>query len=175
MTSPGQGAARVARGGTLAAACLGMSVGAHVAAGGAVHMSAGVLAGGLALAVICVAAADARRSFGGILGVVLLSQVGLHLFAGAGGHHADPAGLGLTPAMVAFHGVAAVLVSLVLAHGERLVWALWSLARLPRVPRLGLVVPDAGAPRLVRDYRPVLALCRDLHLTGPDTRAPPAG
>jgi hypothetical protein len=159
----------------LAAACLGMSMAAHVAAGGAVHLSAGMLAGGLALAAICVAAADVRRSFGGILGVVLLSQVSLHLFAGAGSHHADPAGFGLTPAMVAFHSVAAVLVSLVLAHGERLVWALWGLARLPRVPRLGAVVPGADAPHVARDYRPLLAVRQDLFHTGPDTRAPPAG
>ncbi|WP_129668954.1 hypothetical protein [Phytoactinopolyspora endophytica] len=173
MTSPGKGAARLARGSILAAVCLGMSMVAHVVAGGVVHVTSGMVAGGAALSAMCIAAADTRRSFGGILAVVLLSQVGLHLFAGAGGHHVESAGYGWTMSMVASHAVAAVVVSAMLAYAERLVWALWSLARLPRVPRMGDPVPAADGPVIGRAYRLVPTVGPILCLGGPGTRGPP--
>lgn len=160
----------------MAATCLGLSMWAHVAAGGTVHLSLSLLAGGLALSGMCVAAADSRRSFGGILSVVLLSQVGLHLFAGAGGgHHGEPADVSAGPAMFAYHVVAGILLSALLANGERLVWALWSLACLPRVPDLGEPVPATEPPAAVPTYRPAIRVRLDVGLVGPPMRAPPAG
>ncbi|WP_123788580.1 hypothetical protein [Phytoactinopolyspora halophila] len=177
MKDPGRGMARVVRGLILATTCLGMSLAAHVAAGGVVHLSVDVVAGGLALSAMCVAAADTRRSFGGILGVVVLSQLVLHLFAGAGGHHGEVSSYGWTPTMLASHVIAAVVLSALLAHGERLVWALWGLTRLlPRVPPVQDVSPPAGpAPSVLQSYRPICRNLRDLCLSGPGTRAPPAG
>ncbi|NEE03858.1 hypothetical protein [Phytoactinopolyspora halotolerans] len=173
MMGPGQGVARVARGSVLAVCCLAMSLVAHAAAGGAVHVTSGTVVGGLALSGMCIAAADARRSFGGILTVVLLSQIGLHLFAGAGGHHVESSGYGWSPGMVASHAVAAVAVSVLLAHAERLVWALWSLTRLPRVPLLGDPAPALNSLIIVRSYRPKPVACSALWLGGPGTRGPP--
>lgn len=173
MTNPGRGLWRALRGMILAVVCLTMSMTAHGAAGGAVHLSPGLLIGGLALSVICVAAADARRSFGGIVAVVLTSQVVLHLFAGAGDHVAEPAGFGLTSEMVAYHAIVAVTASALLAYGERLVWALWGLARLPATPVLGTLVPGGASPAIPRAYEPVRPVAQELRLGGLTSRAPP--
>ncbi|NDL59842.1 hypothetical protein [Phytoactinopolyspora mesophila] len=129
MTNPGRGGARIARGLTLSILCLLLSLFAHVCAGGAVEISMGLVIGGLALSAMCVAAADARRGFGTIVAVVGLSQVVFHLLAGLGGHHAVGAHLGAVPAMVGSHVVATLIISVLLAQGERLIWALFSLLR----------------------------------------------
>lgn len=164
------------RGLVLSAACLGMSLGAHAAAGGTVHVSTDMLAAAAALSVMCVAAADARRSFGGILGVVLLSQLVLHLLAGAGGHHTAAEIHGFTPAMLASHMLAGVILSALLAQGERLVWALWRLTGLlPRVPMSGEPMPAGRGPVLTIDVPLAQPHRRDLCLGGPGMRAPPAG
>lgn len=174
MIDPGRGFWRVLRGLILAGVCLVMSLTAHGSAGGTVHLSPGLLLGGLALSVICIAAADARRSFGGIAGVVLTSQVVLHLLAGAGNHLADPVGTELTTEMVAYHVLAAVAVSVLLAHGEQLMWALWDLARLPAMPVLRLPIPDDVSPVVTRAYDVIRPAVQELRLGGLTSRAPPA-
>jgi hypothetical protein len=125
----------VVRGSVLSGFSLLLSVSSHAVAGGSAHLSAGSVAGGLLVAAVSVAAADAQRRFRDIVAVVGLSQVALHVMAG-GGH----AGAGVAAApevgMVAAHVLAAVLVSAVLAHGERLIWSLFSLLRVPRAQRL---------------------------------------
>ncbi|MGA7688498.1 MAG: hypothetical protein WCA29_04620, partial [Jiangellales bacterium] len=86
MRSPGTGAARWARAGLLALLTVLISVGGHALAGGTVTLSMPLLLGGTALGALCVAAADVRRSFVEIVGVVLLAQPVLHLLASMGGH-----------------------------------------------------------------------------------------
>ncbi|MGB9375315.1 MAG: hypothetical protein WCA82_14290, partial [Jiangellales bacterium] len=81
MRSPGTGAARWARAGLLALLTVLISVGGHALAGGTVTLSMPLLLGGAALGALCVAAADVRRSFVEIVGVVLLAQPVLHLLA----------------------------------------------------------------------------------------------
>ncbi|NDL60628.1 hypothetical protein [Phytoactinopolyspora mesophila] len=173
MTSPGRGMLRIARGSTLAVFCLVMSMTAHASAGGSVHVSPGLLIGGLALSVICISAADTRRSFGGILAVVVVSQIAMHLFVGAGGHHVEPASFGWTTEMVASHALAAVAVSTLLAHGERLIWALCELARLPRVPRVSMLVPEDRSPAFVDAREPIRPSSLEPCLSGLNGRAPP--
>lgn len=176
MVNPGRGGWRLLRGLSLASACLTMSLTAHAAGGGAVHLSPGLVVGGLALSVICVAAAESRGSFGGILSIVVVSQVVLHLFAAAGAQHADaaPGMVGLTGAMAGHHAVAAVVVSLLLAHGDRLIWAFWSLARLPQITVLGTPVPGGERQAVTCRYKPVLLPGLELRLGGQACRAPPA-
>jgi hypothetical protein len=173
VTSPGRGTLRVARGLTLAAFCLVMSMTAHAAAGGAVHVSSGLLIGGMALSVICVAAADTRRSFGGILAVVIVSQIAMHLFAGVGGHHVESASFGWTAEMIIYHVVAAVLLSTLLAHGERLLWAMFDLAQLPRIPLVSSPVPEEREPVLLDTREPIRPASLEPCLSGLSGRAPP--
>lgn len=125
---------RVGRGVVLAAACLTLSLGAHVAAGGQVHLSSGLLFGGLLLSAMCVAAAQSQGGFAGIAATVVLSQPALHLLAGASTHAGDAAARVPDLLMVAFHAAAAIAVSVLLAGGDRVIWALAGLSQLPRIP-----------------------------------------
>jgi hypothetical protein len=160
VLEPGRGLARWVRAGILVALTVLVSMGGHVLAGGSVHLSGPAVLGVVALGAICVAAADTRRSTGEILPVVLVAQPVLHLLASMGGHaHAvqpapDPsAGSGAGLPMVAAHVAAAALVSLLLAHADRLVWSLDGLrvrvptTAVPTVPAWRpLVVPRRPAP-----------------------------
>ena len=136
MRSPGTGAARWARAGLLALLTVLISVGGHALAGGTVTLSMPLLLGGAALGALCVAAADVRRSFVEIVGVVLLAQPVLHLLASMGGHgHAGAdTGAAVGPGMVLAHVGAAVAVSVLLADAERAFWTIAGLMRPVRVP-----------------------------------------
>ncbi|WP_166349141.1 hypothetical protein [Phytoactinopolyspora limicola] len=148
MTSPGVGHARVARGLTLSGLCLLLSLLAHVGAGGSIHVSLGLVLGGLGLSAICVAAADARRGFGAIIAVVGVSQIVFHLLAGLGGHHTHSVGQATTPVMLTYHAVATVLISAMLTKGETLIWSLFSLLRITTAWRL--VQPPPSRPSWIR-------------------------
>lgn len=139
MRSPGKGAARWARAGLLALLTVLISVGGHALAGGTVTLSMPLLLGGAALGALCVAAADVRRSFAEIVGVVLLAQPVLHLLASMGGHGHAGAGTeavvaAVDPGMVLAHVGAAVAVSVLLADAERAFWTMAGLMRPVRVP-----------------------------------------
>lgn len=157
VASPGRGLVRLARGTSLAGFCATLSLTAHVVAGGRWHMAPGMLVLSLLLAAVCVAAADRRRGFAGILTVVGLSQVVFHLLAGGGGHHHGAgSGGGSGAGMVLAHAVAAVLVSAGLAHGERLLWSLYALLGVRRAAVLFRPLPvrrpsarPAGPGRIV--------------------------
>ncbi|TDC50019.1 hypothetical protein E1212_16495 [Jiangella ureilytica] len=128
MPPPGRGLPRFVRGAVLAGFCLLLSLTAHVAGGGAPHLSSGLLVAGALLSAVCVAAADRQRGLGGIVAVLAVSQVVFHLLS-AGGEHGAAANGTVTPSvsMVAAHALAAVVVGLLLAHGERLAWSLVAL------------------------------------------------
>jgi hypothetical protein len=151
---PGRGLLRFARGGVLAGFCLLLSLTAHVAGGGAPHLSSGLLVAGALLAVVCVAAADRQRGLGGIVAVLAVSQVLFHLLSAGGEHGAAVSGtvsgtVSPSIAMVAAHALAAAVVGLLLAQGERLVWSLVALCGVLRailLVRLTLVGPPGTPP-----------------------------
>ncbi len=144
----------------------------HATAGGSTHLSAGSVVGGLLLAAVSIAAADAQRRFRDIVVVVGLSQVVLHLVAD--GSHAGP-GVVAAPGigMIVAHAIAAVVVSAVLAHGERLIWSLFSLLRVPFAHRLfrcsASVPPARPRPRFSQPPRLLPAFPRP----GAGWRGPP--
>jgi hypothetical protein len=169
---PGRGLARFGRGFLLAQVCLALSTGAHAAAEGTVHLTDGMLFGWLLLSALCVAAAERKRTLAGIAAVVLVSQVVLHLLSPVSGHDGT-----LTSApsaeMIGWHAVAAVVASVLLAHGERLAWALWSLAGLPRVPLTVHAEPAAAGPAPVGWIRRT-PVAGGAHSGGATRRGPPA-
>lgn len=148
-SGPGHGIARIVRGFFVAHVCLALSAAGHAAAGGPVHLTGQTVVGWLALSVVCVAAAQRRRSFAGIGTVVMLSQVALHVMMTLPSSHMDHGmhggdmALMPSPMMIGGHIVATALASALLAYGEQLIWALWSWAGLPRVPSTRLVPADA--------------------------------
>jgi hypothetical protein len=135
--TPGRGAARVGRGLTLAGCCLLLATVAHVAAGGAAPGLEPALLGGVMLSLVCVAAADRRRSFAGILGVVAVSQPVLHVLLSLSHEATATATVVPDRGMVLAHVVAGLAVAALLAGAEAAVWALavLSSALLLRIAR----------------------------------------
>ena len=175
---PGRGVTRVVRGFFVAQVCLALSVGSHAAAGGPVHLNARTGFAWLALSFLCVAAAQRRRRFAGIVTTVMASQVVLHLVMTPAhsqmDHSMHGAGAATAPdaAMIAGHVIAAVLASILLNYGEHLVWAVWCRARLPRVPSTLYPAPAEDHPALV----PVAVRAPDdgrLYDGGATRRGPP--
>ncbi len=132
---------RLARAAAFAAVCLGLSVSAHLFAGGTV--SARSAAGALALAfVVAFAMSGRERTLAVILPVLAGLQAGLHVVFSLA-HAASPAEAvghlhsGLLPGvgMLVMHGWAVGLTSIWLARGEAALWALLRRlgARLSRV------------------------------------------
>ncbi|WP_436758399.1 MFS transporter [Streptosporangium sp. V21-05] len=139
---------RLARAAAFAAVCLGLSVMAHVLAGGSVSVPAATVALVLAFAA-ALAASGRERTLAVILPLLAGAQAGLHvLFSLA--HAASPAEMaemighahsGLLPGlgMLVAHGWAVGLTALWLARGEAVLWAL--LRRLGvRLRRVLIVV-----------------------------------
>jgi hypothetical protein len=165
----------------LAGSCLLLSLTAHVAGGGAPHLSSGLLVAGALLSVVCVAAADRQRGLGGIVAVLAVSQVLFHLLS-AGGEHAAAGGAvmpigAVTPsiAMVAAHVLAATVVGLLLAHGERLVWSLVALCGVLLAVLLvrPTVVGPSGAPPAPAAEGSAVVRRRVFPRSGPVWRGPP--
>jgi hypothetical protein len=181
VLEPGRGLARWVRAGVLVALTVLVSIGGHVLAGGTVHLSGPAALGVLALGAMCVAAADTRRSAREILPVVLVAQPVLHLLASMGGHaHAaqpvagTPAATGAGLPMVAAHVAGAAVVSLLLAHADRLVWALAGLRVRLAVPAVVPAGPPAWRPVVV-PHRPALGVPARAALRAvPARRGPPA-
>ncbi|MFF3443328.1 MFS transporter [Streptosporangium sp. NPDC002721] len=151
---------RLARAAAFAAVCLGLSVMAHVLAGGSVSVPTATVA--LVLAFVAALAVSGReRTLAVILPLLAGVQAGVHvLFSLA--HAASPAEMaemighvhsGLLPGlgMLVAHGWAVGLTALWLARGEAVLWALLRRlgARLRRV--LVVVVTPAYAPFLTAD------------------------
>ncbi|PSL07021.1 hypothetical protein CLV30_102410 [Haloactinopolyspora alba] len=141
------------RGGFLACLCLVVSLLGHAAGGGAVHVTAGLLAGGLVVAGSCIAVAGAQRGFVGILVATTAAQLLLHLLAGAEAHHGHAGAAPSGPGMITAHVLASLVVSAIVADGERLVWTLCALVTTRRLRALLDVTapapPTASAPAAV--------------------------
>ncbi|GAA3067842.1 MFS transporter [Streptosporangium carneum] len=156
---------RLARATAFAAVCLGLSVTAHVLAGGTV--SARNAACALALAFVAALAVSGReRTLAVILPLLACLQAGLHVMFSMA-HVASPAEAaghvhsGLVPGlgMLVMHGWAVGLTSVWLARGEAALWALLRrlCVRLRRVlvlyvapAHISFLTPDALEPRTLR-------------------------
>lgn len=176
MKTPGRGGARVARGLTLAVSCLLLSAAAHATAGGGAPGLEPALMGAGVLSVVCVAAADRRRSFAGILGVVAVSQPVLHVLLALSHEPAATAAVVPDRGMVLAHVVAGLIVAALLAVAEAAVWAMAALSstyllRLPRrlvggLPAVPTSLPARPGPAPARPPHGVL-LCRSVTRRGP--------
>ena len=207
MGSPAGGALRVFRTVAITAVIVGLAATAHVAGGDRAPRPLGLAGLALGTAYVCAWLARRRLSLVAITALLGAGQWLLHhalellqtpvcapaaVHAGHAGH--APAATGCLPegaatgalaaahaapswAMLAVHAVATALTALILASGERALWALCTLlsAFLPAVPRP--VVPALpAAPRLpVMAPRPRprrVVLLRASRRRGPPATAP---
>jgi hypothetical protein len=207
MGSPAGGALRVFRTVAITAVVVGLAATAHVAGGGQVPRPLGVAGLSLGTAYVCAWTARRRLSLAAITGLLAAGQWLLHhafdlleapvcapVTAEHAGHpagHAPATCLGdvatsgalaashAAPswAMLAAHAVATAVTALLLASGERALWALCALlsALLPVVPR-PFVADVPAAPRLpVPVLRPRprrVVLLRASRRRGPPAVAP---
>lgn len=150
VSTMSRGPARLARAAALALLTTLVSLTGHALAGGALHVSGPMLLAALALGGMAVAAAEVRRSFPEILGVVLLAQPVFHLLASLGGHgsHASPT-TGMGAKMVLAHVVGALVASALLAGAESALWALAGVLapfRVPATEPAGVGAPPSVQP-----------------------------
>jgi len=207
MGSPGDGVLRVARTVAVTAVVVGLAVAAHVAGGGRPPRALGLVGLALSVAYVCAWAARRRLSLPVLTGLLAAGQWALHhafdlldatcgpatapLHAGhvavtagscepaatatgllAGPHAAAPSWV-----MLAAHAAATAVCTLVLAAGERALWALCGLlaALLPALPRAAapVAVPVRRAPDVAAAPRPRRAvLLRTSPRRGPPTASP---
>jgi hypothetical protein len=206
MGSPGDGVLRVARTVAVSAAVVGLAVAAHVAGGGRPPRTLGLVGLALATAYVCAWVARRRLSLPVLTVVLAAGQWALHhafdllgascapaapaVHAGhavaagscepvttaaglvAGRHLATPSW-----AMLLAHVAATAVSALVLASGERALWALCGLlaALLPALPRAAapVAVPVRRAPDVAAAPRPRRAvLLRVSPRRGPPTASP---
>ncbi|MCO1655624.1 hypothetical protein [Pseudonocardia humida] len=147
MSAPTPGAVRRLRSAAFAVSAVGLAVGAHVTAGGA--LPALPLVVGLVALVEASATAMARRRRGtaGTAAGLVVAQALLHFAFAAdsphAGHghmaHGGQFGGANAPTMLAAHALAAVVLGFLLSHGDRM--AEWAV---------GLLVPIA----VVAPFRP---------------------
>jgi hypothetical protein len=149
MRSPGQGAARVARGTLLALCCTVLALSGHVLGGGEVVAVLPMLVVAGPLAAAFVVWADRERRPAELAAAGAGSQVAFHLvFSLCGGTGLPSA---VTPAavqMAAGHVVAGVVMTWVLARGEAALWRLHrALSRVLRLRVVRLPVVESGPSR----------------------------
>ncbi len=142
--NPGQGMLRVVRGSLLAAASIAVPAAAHGAAGGGVPVDGPFLFGVALLAVACIALADRRRTPGAIAAVIGLTQPVLHTALALSSH--NPATVSPTPRMIIAHAAATVVLTLLLAGGEEVLWSMAALACTVLGAVIRFVVPWSAEP-----------------------------
>ncbi|WP_020575721.1 hypothetical protein [Actinopolymorpha alba] len=168
MSNPGGGLLRVMRGAVLAVCCTTLALLGHLGGGGGMAPLPALLAVTLLLGAGFTILAQHRRSFGQIAVAAIAAQAIYHLaFSLSPGDHGQPAtafppsGSAYLPAglpvyvnlpMLAGHLVAALVMAGLLAHGESLLWALFHLLGLVRLPALARPV-SLGLPGRVRAFR----------------------
>ncbi|MFC0625676.1 hypothetical protein [Kribbella deserti] len=185
MNSPGAGALRSVRAAAVAVVTVGIAAGSHVLGGGAPPHPLALLILSVLAAVPVHLLSGRRLGFGLLLVLLGGGQFVVHhlLMAMAtmqpGGHPHEmppmvhPAAPVPTegPTMLIAHVVATLLTGLLLAHGESLLWALWSLLRPLLVVPGGFVAVSRPKPL------PIATIRRPLRVTAfarPDRpRGPP--
>jgi hypothetical protein len=183
MGNPGAGLLRAGRGVTLAVCCGALALLGHVSGGAPAPPLSAFLTVTALLGAAFAVLAGRRRQFRHILAVALGAQVAFHLaFQLTAAHSADH--LGVTgavgplafwdPLTAAGHAAAAVVMSALVARGEDVVWALYHLLGLVRLPLP--VAPEAWPlvrplPVRVEEPRPEEWLWARVH----PRRGPPGG
>ena len=111
-----------------------LAVVAHLAAGGRAPDAPTVAALVAGVTLLTLGVSGRRRSLPGLLGAVVLVQIGVHI--ALLDHHATPAGQPVLvgPGMVVAHALASAVLAWWLARGEDAVWrtAVRAIARLRR-------------------------------------------
>ncbi|SDU18791.1 hypothetical protein SAMN04488563_0489 [Jiangella alkaliphila] len=134
----------------MSAACLLLPTLAHAAAGGDVSTTPGFVAVALLLCAACVALADRRRSVAEIAAMLVFTQPLLHVLLTLDGHHGAASSVVPSAGMAVAHVLSAVVLTVLLAGAENVVWSLASLSAtllLTRVREL-LASPVLSAPRV---------------------------
>lgn len=149
MAGLGRGRARIVRGFVMSGACLIVPVMAHIAAGGSVPANMGFLLAGALLSTACVALADRRRGPGEIAVLLLLSQPILHVLLVLAGHHGSDASMLSGPLMLAAHLVAALVLTVLLAGAEAVIWSMAALSATVLLSRVRQLFRVSPAPRRV--------------------------
>ena len=111
----------------LATASLAVPTVAHVAAEGSVPVQGPFLFGAALLSVACVALADRQRTPAAIAGVIGLSQPLVHGALVLSSH--GTSSILPTPRMIFAHALATLVLTVLLASGEALLWSMAALAR----------------------------------------------
>lgn len=191
MSHPGSGPLRIIRGAMLAACCTALAVLGHLGAGGEAPPMAAVVAGTVVVGAAFAVLADRRRAFGQILAAALAAQAVFHAgFSLACSHGYDlTTGTTITPGpvagalaqvapgpvMVLAHLGAAVLLAALAAAGETLVWVVFHLLGLVRLPALTLPSPAGVELAPARDQDDDLHGARELRICRAHRRrGPPA-
>ncbi|GAA2758180.1 hypothetical protein [Actinopolymorpha rutila] len=160
MSHPGSGPPRIIRGALLAGCCTALAVVGHVGAGGEAPAVAALVAGTVVVGAEFAVLADRRRAFGQILAGALAAQAVFHVLFSLACAHGYELTTGTTitpgtpgpvagtlveafptPVMVLAHLGAAVLLAALAAAGETLVWVVFHLLGLVRLPALTLPAP----------------------------------
>ena len=172
----GAGPGRALRGTVAGAACLTLSLGFHVVAGGAVPGLGALLLLACVAAGVCTWSADRRRGLGSLLVLTVGVQAALHLMFALFTGHVDAA-LGPDPAMGAAHATAAVAMAWFLARGEDALWDLsgalahvWAPALPPRPAPPCRPIARLRTPRCHLPLRGAM-LARARPLRGPPAAA----
>lgn len=126
----------------------------HVVGGGGAPDVAVLIAGGAGIGAVLMGLARKRRGPLGIVGAMVVSQVGFHLLFSVDSHDmASGSAPTVEPLrMLMFHLVAAAVATVVLTTGERAVFGLFAaLARSVRIPtpRIGVDLPPRWTARFV--------------------------
>jgi hypothetical protein len=142
--NPGSGAMRIARGGVLAVACLLLAVSGHLGGGGHLPPLPAVLVAGVLIGAVFAVLADKRRGTGQLIVASVGAQALFHATFVLAGHdlHGVPF---LGPRALESHVLASILVAVLAARADALLWSLVELITLARVPSLA-VVPAAHVP-----------------------------
>jgi hypothetical protein len=181
-TAPTSGALRVARGAVVGVTAMGLSVGGHIAGGGALPAPATAAALLGLTAAGSIALSGRRWTVSSLVSVLLGVQVVCHVaVAGHAGsqlaNHHQQAAHGVSALMVVAHVAAALFTAVLLSRGEAWCWRL--VALLSRPVHLGALftarTPPAFGARSLPPAVGSLAVLRSLLLCDAQPRrGPPA-
>ncbi|HEX6335483.1 MAG TPA: hypothetical protein VFZ85_00890 [Jiangellaceae bacterium] len=172
--NPGRGTVRVWRGLALATASLAVPTVAHIASEGGVPVHGPFLFGAALLSVACVALADRQRTPAAIAAVIGLSQPLVHGVLALSSH--GTTSIAPTPRMIVAHALATLVLTVLIAGGEAVLWSMAALARTvlgAKAPVLVDFPPEPGAAAAALRSPVDLPLPRHLILAADSPRRGP--
>lgn len=172
MQAPTTAGWRLLRGGAFALVATQLAALGHAAGGGSLPDPAMLLTVAVFVGGAVTALATRRRSWLQICGVLAASQLLFHVAFLVTAHHSGPVDAGR---MLAFHAVAAVLATWVLAGGESALFRLYDALRRALVAApVRAVVSLAPSWTVLISYGSGLRLLCDGALTAYRRRGPPS-